>query len=551
MERKMTMGKKSKRKTHTLKKPVFQTILLKKLLITTIVATMFLMIVGRVAGYFYTLNMKDLLILESVNFSAMVYDEFEIAEDKEAFEQALTYEISECYNAFSFINQETGEVVASLTEDAMFVAQYSTTFPYERTGLYICEDTEIVEAFRNATKETGYDEGKSYLQMLEYYFKDNTFIPGRIRFLSDDDEVLVELDFTPDNLDGYKINHVGNAAPSILSDSLPSEVRSGLEKAINARSDYMDKDIVLSDMDLWGNITCVSYKWLSLGAVANEDPFPIGTTPERKEHEGYYCAIGFSQCNFFEDWLDECIEVTFATVVVAFIYVIVSSWTIYTKQKNIYEMDQYRRNITNTMAHDLKSPLMVISGYAENLLEQDLPEKAQHFSKSIMENTTYMNQIIEKTLELSKVENGSYKLQKESVNLRAITNDIIENYTPQLEQKGLKIQIIGECELTADKIAMIQVLDNLIGNAMKYSLEGSVIEIQMKDNSYEISNVSVVDLDMDVRDLVKPFVKGDDSRSGKKGSGIGLTIVKNLCEQQGYELSVACTDGVFAAKIKF
>ena len=545
----MTMDKKSKRKTHTLKKPVFQTILLKKLLITTIIATMFLMIIGRVAGYFYTLSIKDLLIAESVNFSAIVYDEFEIAEDKEAFEQALTYQISECYNAFSFINQETGEVVASLTEDAMFVAQYSTTFPYERTGLYICEDTEIVEAFRNATKETGYDEGKSYLQMLEYYFKDNTFIPGRIRFLSDDDEVLVELDFTPENLDGYKINHVGNAAPSILSDSLPSEVRSGLEKAINARSDYMDKDIVLSDVDLWGNITFVSYNWFSLGVVVNEDPFPIGTTPERKEHEGYYCAVGFSQCNFFEDWLDECIEVTFATVVVAFIYVIVSSWTIYTKQKNIYEMDQYRRDITNTMAHDLKSPLMVISGYAENLLEQNLPEKAQHFSKSIMENTTYMNQIIEKTLELSKVENGSYKLQKESVDLQAITNDIIKNYTPQLEKNRLEIQMSGECELTADKIAMTQVLDNLIGNAVKYSVEGSVIEIQLDKHSYVMKNVSVTDFDVDVQELAKPFVKGDNSRTGKKGSGIGLTIAKNLCEQQGYALDVDCKDGTFIAKV--
>ncbi len=544
------MRKKGKRKIRTLKKPMFRTILLKKLLITTIVATMFLMIVGRVAGYFYTLYMKEFLIAESVNFSAMVYDEFEIAEDQEAFEQALTYQISEYYNVFSFVNQETGEVVASLTEDAMFVAQYSTTFPYERTGLYICEDTEIVEAFRDATKEAGYYEGKSYLQMLEYYWKDNTVIPGRIRFLGDDDEVLVELDFTPENLDGYKINHVGNSVPSILYDSLTSEVRSGLEKAINARSDYMDKDIVLSDMDLWGNITCVSYKWLSLGAVANEDPFPIGTTPEKKEHEGYYCAVGFLHCNFFEDWLDECIEVTFATVVVAFIYVIVSSWTIYTKQKNIYEMDQYRRDITNTMAHDLKSPLMVISGYAENLLEQNLPEKAQHFSKSIMENTTYMNEIIEKTLELSKVENGSYKLQKESVDLRAVTNDIIENYMPQLEQNGLEIQMTGECKLTADKIVMTQVLDNLIGNAVKYSVEGSVIEIQMENHSYAISNVSAVDFDVDVQDLVNPFVKGDDSRSGKKGSGIGLTIAKKLCEQQGYKLNLACDDGIFVARIE-
>ncbi len=171
----------------------------------------------------------------------------------------------------------------------------------------------------------------------------------------------------------------------------------------------------------------------------------------------------------------------------------VSANVSYMNQKNFYEMNEYRKDITNTMAHDLKSPLMVISGYSENLMGQDLSEKGQRFSKAIMENTEYMNRLIEKSLELSKVESRNYKLHKEDLNLREISQELIDGYKLQLEERGLDVQMQGECVLTADKISMREVLDNLIGNALKYAAEGSVIEIHLSDKAYEVSNVSAVE----------------------------------------------------------
>lgn len=535
------MSKQNKKRIQTQKKPELIKILLKQSMIAAVAAICFLMIIGSVAGYFYTMKVEENLdysIYESMN---IIIEKWNTA-DKEELRQNLIFEWkSKLYN-LALVNHKTGEVVATTSDDIFFlrVIEKEGMSDDNIITLYGCEDAEIKDKILKEMEEDKYNKTILLTDIIDFYLDGNNFVPGKVQMKTYDNQVVKEFDFTPDNKEDYvyvseeEINEIGEAILIVFQESFAMGDDSGLEEAIAKREERVESSATLSDVDIWGNIQCRSYVWIDGYSSVDE----------------YCCLVGYSECNFFEEWFFECITVGCVTISIAFLCAIIFGYISYMRQKNVYEMDLYRRNLINTMAHDLKSPLMVISGYAENLLEQDLSEKVQHFSKSIMENTVYMNQIIEKTLELSRVENANYQLYKEDVNLREISQELINGYIPQLEERSLEIQMNGECILTADKITMTQVLDNLIANAVKYAMEATAIEIHLSDKTYEISNVSAVEFDMDVKDLFKPFVKGDNSRSGKTGSGIGLTIAKNLCEQQGYELSLECSEGVFVARVK-
>lgn len=214
-----------------------------------------------------------------------------------------------------------------------------------------------------------------------------------------------------------------------------------------------------------------------------------------------------------------------------------------------YNMEDYRKNLMNTMAHDLKSPLMSISGYAENLENHMLPEKQAHYAKEIQENVQYMNRIIESVLELSKVENEGVCLKKETIDMAALLDEVQNRYELQLKGKNLKVISEGALTLQADKGLMLQVTDNLLGNAIKYATPGSTVQVTLNNDKFTMTNLCETDLSDVVDKLTKPFVVGSESRSGKTGSGLGLAIVKNICELHGYQLQVEYKSGQFSVQI--
>ena len=214
-----------------------------------------------------------------------------------------------------------------------------------------------------------------------------------------------------------------------------------------------------------------------------------------------------------------------------------------------YAMEDYRKNLMNTMAHDLKSPLMSISGYAENLENNMVPEKQAHYAKEIQENVQYMNRIIESVLELSKVEKEGFHLKRETVHVAELFGEVQERYGLQLKEKDLCVTIDGALTLKADRGLMLQVADNLLGNAVKYATPGSTVQVSLNNAEITMTNLCETDLSKVADKLCEPFVVGSESRSGKTGSGLGLAIVKNICEFHGYRLQVEYKSGQFVVKI--
>lgn len=245
--------------------------------------------------------------------------------------------------------------------------------------------------------------------------------------------------------------------------------------------------------------------------------------------------------------------VPFILFIVAFIILsclicLISSKITYAGLKAHYDMEDYRKTLMNTMAHDLKSPLMSISGYAENLKESVHAEKREHYATSIMENVDHMNRIISDILSLSKTEDGNVVLNKTELNVEGLISECLKKYELQMSERKLQSVINGSLTLRADKTLFTEALDNLIGNAVKYADSESVIIITLDKKSIGIINQCKAEFD-DVKGLLKPFVTGNENRSNKGGSGLGLAIAKNIMDLHKFRLNINCENNTFETKI--
>lgn len=109
----------------------------------------------------------------------------------------------------------------------------------------------------------------------------------------------------------------------------------------------------------------------------------------------------------------------------------------------------------------------------------------------------------------------------------------------------------GNCTVKGDPLMLSHMLENLFVNAIKYSLKGSVIRLVLKEDHLILSNPMEQPIKTDPEELWKPFVKGDEARTGRSGSGIGLSIVQEIMQIFGYHGSLKTEDGEFEIMIYF
>ena len=234
----------------------------------------------------------------------------------------------------------------------------------------------------------------------------------------------------------------------------------------------------------------------------------------------------------------------------------------YMKAKSVYDMKCYRIETTNAMAHDLKTPLTAISGYAENLLSNVQVDKREYYAKAILTNIEYMDQMIHDILELSKSEDERQTVTFENVKLAELVKEELDNFIHVMEDRGLSVLVSGEYCLKTDKKMMKSLVDNLLSNAVKYAKEGSEIKVVIRDRGaaglespVQGRGITIINrikepVEKSPEELVKPYVKGDNSRGSMKGSGVGLAIVENVARKLKYKVSYDITDEEFKVSIK-
>lgn len=236
-------------------------------------------------------------------------------------------------------------------------------------------------------------------------------------------------------------------------------------------------------------------------------------------------------------WCIVCITV-FATAV------------IYLTRKTRYDRQEYRRNMTNAMAHDLKTPLMAMSGYAENLLANVHTDKRQQYAEAISENVRRMNGMIEQMLEIDRLETGKRRKGEklESVDMAELFRKVIAENEVSIQRKNMVVTFEGNCTLNADMESMKRVAENLVTNAVRHGMKNGIIDIEMADGKVTISNTTDDVLPDDIDSLWDPYVKGSGSRTGG-GSGLGLFVVKTILDRYGLKGSLSYHDGTFSVEI--
>ncbi len=193
-------------------------------------------------------------------------------------------------------------------------------------------------------------------------------------------------------------------------------------------------------------------------------------------------------------------------------------------------LENQRKEMTNALAHDLKTPLSIIAGYAENLQSNVHTEKRERYANHIQANVTRMDQIIHNMLELSRLESDLFKVKFEDIALADVCRTIIERYKSVFEEKEITVSLEGEAEIKADPSLMLRVIDNFFVNAIDNTSAGGYIRIKILDDTLEVFNSGSYIPENKIEEIWLPFKKNDVARSYSKGTGLGLAIASRILQ---------------------
>ena len=208
------------------------------------------------------------------------------------------------------------------------------------------------------------------------------------------------------------------------------------------------------------------------------------------------------------------------------------------------ETERIKKDFVTNVSHELKTPITLIKGYLETLMEMETDEEKNKYLDIIDRNTTRLFNIINDLLLLSELETKAH-LNIEDINIKDVMKNIHELFISKLKEKGLyfKISIPQSLKfIRADRSKLEQALINLVDNAIKYTEKGGISIMVAKEEEnikIEISDTGIGISKEHISRIFERFYVVDRSRSRKKGgTGLGLSIVKHIIELHNGKISV-------------
>lgn len=208
----------------------------------------------------------------------------------------------------------------------------------------------------------------------------------------------------------------------------------------------------------------------------------------------------------------------------------------------IKEVDKMKDEFISMASHELRTPVTVIRGYAQMMLEEskelNIKKEGIEYLSIINTSTERLGDLIEDLLNVSRIEQGRFKIDLKELNVQSIIEETIKEMSVQSKQKGLdlilEVKEDTNCLINVDGDKLKQVLINIIGNSIKYTNKGSVeVKVSNKDESLVI-NVKDTGIGMSAKEREHLFEKFYRVKNKKTqdvvGTGLGLWITKQIIE---------------------
>ncbi|KAI3349090.1 HAMP domain-containing histidine kinase [Clostridium botulinum] len=221
-------------------------------------------------------------------------------------------------------------------------------------------------------------------------------------------------------------------------------------------------------------------------------------------------------------------------------------------------IEKNKNELITSVSHDLRTPLTSIIGYVDLLKKNEFndKEKFDNYIEVIDERTKSLNRLINELFEYTKLTSHDIKLNYSRLEIVSLIEQMVGEYTPIFNKENLEvIKDITDKDIfiNADIEKIVRVLENLLTNAIKYSVKNSKVLIKLfEENDYVVVSVLNKAKDItedDLKNIFERFYKVDKSRKEQDSTGLGLSIVKRIVELHNGEIDVNLNEDIIEFKI--
>jgi two-component system sensor histidine kinase VicK len=221
---------------------------------------------------------------------------------------------------------------------------------------------------------------------------------------------------------------------------------------------------------------------------------------------------------------------------------------LYEDTRQLYQQlkshDKMKQEFIDIVAHELRTPIQPILGLAQVLKDQITDSTQIRFLDVILRNAERLQQLQEDMLDVTRIESGSMKIYKESFNLNELIFHVVQDFSTQLKDDmriKLNYRSDGDVWVIADKNRIIQVISNLLANAIKFTRAGTILVQLRKRKSEKIAGnnqviVSIKDEGPGIDPSIMPRLFTKFASKSEKGIGLGLFISKSIIEAHSGEI---------------